>query len=499
MKKFLLILSAFVCTNLSVLADNSADTGTGTNTTNNSTTTTASATTGVWYLQSYINDANNPYWTRNSKKIQFTITPLDLLGTMTAFPSETYKGQSPVVLQSSRANIPYAVRVSVNNSTGTSTTAATKQDMVNIIDIISACKLSATNTDAKIGICYFDLSDITFDGDLGSFVLPSNINSNCLFYFKENTTISMTNAVVGETAQNIILDRNSAYPFCNTKPFTATNMTITEVPLSSKYVIFCFPFALGENKEITLSNSTDNTIEAETSTVSALLRPSSFTSFVNRENSSTLNFSIQTGIAANTPYMMNCKVADKTFNTISATNVEFSTTFGVTLDTQHEQSVANGWKMSGTYQAVTADLSQNTTSNGNLIENIAFYGMSNNTLAKASSTTTFKPFSGYMICGTATSQYNNGTTTETNNNGARISVGSQIEEDLTAIDDVESSTALEVTAQAGGVEVFAPEATQVKIYSITGAQKFNGKIHGTQSFDLNAGVYIINGKKYIVK
>ena len=75
------------------------------------------------------------------------------------------------------------------------------------------------------------------------------------------------------------------------------------------------------------------------------------------------------------------------------------------------------------------------------------------------------------------------------------------EGDITsAVKDVKTSgSALDVYAQHGGLLLVAPEAQKVDVYSISGTRVFSGLVQGNRFVSLTKGVYVVAGKKIVVK
>lgn len=75
------------------------------------------------------------------------------------------------------------------------------------------------------------------------------------------------------------------------------------------------------------------------------------------------------------------------------------------------------------------------------------------------------------------------------------------EGDITsAVKDVKKSgSALDVYAQQGGLLLVAPEAQKVDVYSISGTRVFSGLVQGNRFVSLTKGVYVVAGKKIVVK
>ena len=75
------------------------------------------------------------------------------------------------------------------------------------------------------------------------------------------------------------------------------------------------------------------------------------------------------------------------------------------------------------------------------------------------------------------------------------------EGDITsAVKDVKTSgSALDVYAQQGGLLLVAPEAQKADVYSISGTRVFSGLVQGNRFVSLTKGVYVVAGKKIVVK
>lgn len=75
------------------------------------------------------------------------------------------------------------------------------------------------------------------------------------------------------------------------------------------------------------------------------------------------------------------------------------------------------------------------------------------------------------------------------------------EGDITsAVKDVKTNgSALDVYAQQDGLLLVAPEAQKVDVYSISGTRVFSGLVQGNRFVSLTKGVYVVAGKKIVVK
>ena len=70
----------------------------------------------------------------------------------------------------------------------------------------------------------------------------------------------------------------------------------------------------------------------------------------------------------------------------------------------------------------------------------------------------------------------------------------------TAVSDVKTNgSALDAYAQQGGLLLVAPEAQKVDVYSISGTRVFSELVQGNRFVSLSKGVYVVAGKKIVVK
>lgn len=71
---------------------------------------------------------------------------------------------------------------------------------------------------------------------------------------------------------------------------------------------------------------------------------------------------------------------------------------------------------------------------------------------------------------------------------------------FSTISDVKSNeSSLDAYAQQGGVLLVAPETQHIEVYNISGARVFAGSVQGNRFVSLAKGVYIVAGKKIVVK
>lgn len=75
------------------------------------------------------------------------------------------------------------------------------------------------------------------------------------------------------------------------------------------------------------------------------------------------------------------------------------------------------------------------------------------------------------------------------------------EGDITsAVKDVKTNgSTLDVYAQQGGLLLVSPEAQKADVYSISGTRVFSGLVQGNRFVSLTKGVYVVAGKKIVVK
>lgn len=130
----------------------------------------------------------------------------------------------------------------------------------------------------------------------------------------------------------------------------------------------------------------------------------------------------------------------------------------------------------------------------------AFGVSSSGTFGKVSGVATLNPFRSLFVI--------NNTTSSSAKPVVRVFENADTEEgaeeiavegfDTTDIDAVNANSEVTVDVSAGKLIVSANDA-KVSVVSATGAIHFSGIVSGQKSVDLPSGIYIVNGKKYIVK
>ena len=307
-----------------------------------------------------------------------------------------------------------------------------------------------SNVAGQRGLSYIDLSNSTFDvNDLGDIDM-SAINANCLLFLPEGVTATGNNIVTMKngvrSCANLNLVRQSGVSFSNPYEFTAEDVTV-DYSIGANLVGLVLPF---DYKNENVKKAVFSGFSGE----SILL-----TNLTEADDATEANI-----IAANTPFVAQKKDgADN--QPIVASNVVIKETSDINDD------FIDGWTMSGTYITVT--------NNGN---DRTIYGYASNKLMRVNGAT-FKPFSGYFVCN--------------NSNGAAEAKFRFVSDDIaTGVDAPEAIFA--VKAENGAINVVVSDANVV-IASVNGAVLFNGKVNGTVTKDVNPGVYVVNGKKVVVK
>lgn len=307
-----------------------------------------------------------------------------------------------------------------------------------------------SNVAGQHGLSYIDLSNSTFDvNDLGAIDM-SAINANCLLFLPEGVTATGNNIVTMKngvrSCANLNLVRQSGVSFSNPYEFTAEDVTV-DYSIGANLVGLVLPF---DYKNENVKKAVFSGFSGE----SILL-----TNLTEADDATEANV-----IDANTPFVAQKKDgADN--QPIVASNVVIKETSDINDD------FVDGWTMSGTYITVT--------NNGN---DRTIYGYASNKLMRVNGAT-FKPFSGYFVCN--------------NSNGAAEAKFRFVSNDIaTGVDAPEAIFA--VKAENGAINVVASDANVV-IASVNGAVLFNGKVNGTVTKDVNPGVYVVNGKKVVVK
>jgi len=320
----------------------------------------------------------------------------------------------------------------------------------------------------KDHVCYVDFSSCYLsDASLGEITLPAGYNPNCLIYLPEGASATGTNVVVGTTCQSISV--TSRYPFYNIKQFTANSATATGLGIASdKWSTICLPFGLNQ---VTINNGTS---------VDNIQNYLSY-AVMHQFDQSTKQFVFRVkdeASAGNNPYLI--KSSNGTIETLTSSQpVTVLSTVNVRL-----QKAIGTYGFCGTFQPVV----------GKYDGVRAFYGQSNGQFVKVvSNSIWFKSMGAYIYCPVENASEN-----------ARIRFikddFSDYEENAeTAIDEVSSEKDSFVNVTSNTIEISTFKNTYVNVSSVSGATIFSGYINGEKTIEVSKGIYLVNGKKYIVK
>jgi len=327
------------------------------------------------------------------------------------------------------------------------------------------------------GVCYIDCRKGKFPTNikLSKISIPESLNKNLLIYLPSVTIEgSHANVICDGHCSELNLTRDSKYGFYNIIDFTADKVIVNSAAMSKNYVNFCFPF---DAETITLTNGTTT----QTGNINDLLRVCYYKNY----DDGTLNYTINTTekLVANHPYLINCRNAgDVKFTQMIVENTSVKATANADLNYPPSTTESDGWFMGGTYIAAVPNAESTDY----------FYGMLSNIFTKATNgKTTFKPFSAFMVC----------TDKEKAPGNARVCLQETEMQDIVAnsIEDLADASEMAVSTSNGTISIFTTETVYVNITSVAGNKVFSGNVNGTETFEVNKGVYIVNGKKYFVK
>lgn len=337
---------------------------------------------------------------------------------------------------------------------------------------VGSVKEFINGIEGKKGLCFVEFYSTITNSTNKVIELPEETNPNCLLFFPKNSKVSGNNVVINSTCANLVLNRESSTPFYNIKKFKATNLQLTNLPLSyGKFAGYCFPFSI--NGKITLINGNAK----KTDYVKNLLTIAEFNEF----KDSSLSFNIinneksrtNAGIKANTPCVMALK-AEGEFTELKASNVQIEAT---EPDVDLSTEIKGGWRMIGSYQAIKF-----------VNEAYSYYGLQDNKLKKATiNSTTLKPFSAVLV------QLDETCVPDLN---ARIRVEEPEvveEEETTGIEEISADSAINEESSNNTM------SSNMTIVSLSGKVIYKGKANNEVQMNLPAGIYIINGKKCIIK
>ena len=415
------------------------------------------------YSMSLINNCTlvsyNPYLEYDENKLGGTDNHVRKPDVNLSYTPAVLPLASDLLRNSTKANVAYGVKVKANSAL----TAANVNALLNTL----------SQSEYAAGLCYVDFSSAVVSANvpLGKLSIPSVINTNCLFYFPEGASVSGTNVVVGKTCASLALNRDTYNPFYNLYRFTATTATTTGLPFSEKYTMVCMPYSVSE--QIIVGGKRKDVLSA--------VRVAKLTAYDSKKNEMTYTLLTSGGMSANKGYLV-CSVDGSAINSVTCEDVTVAVTANDELTYLAEDN--SGVAFGGTFQSVCGDYT-----------NYNFYGMSNNRFSKAKDNASFKPFSGFV--------YNQ--VADLSDANIRVvfpddeEFNTTFEEDATGVSSASESAKTVVSVGDGNITVSTSSRTNVNVVSATGAVVFNGEVAGTKDFNVGKGIYIINGKKYIVK
>lgn len=272
----------------------------------------------------------------------------------------------------------------------------------------------------------------------------------------------------GITGKNIVVDNKGKYTCANFEltdgysfyspiKFTAVTATYTR-NVSNDWGTICLPYKV-------------QTVEADDATYYQLKN-------VGKDNS-TLVFEVAKSSGAYTPLVFKRKSGSSI--TVTATDV----TVKATSEDKTNSTVAD-WTLIGTMEQKNfADVKSELASNEQL------YYIAQNKFWQATTTYTNNPFRAYFIY------------TPSTPSAAKVSMFSISTDDnlATGITSANATRPLAIFTNTGSVSIVAPKDMKVSIYSANGmlVETINALKDTEYSVNLAAGIYMVNGLKFVVK
>lgn len=361
----------------------------------------------------------------------------------------------------------------------------------NLLDLISGLSENAD-------VAYIDLTQSTVvfkQHDLGEI---TGLKNNCLLYLPAGITATGNNVIIDGKCKNLVLTDKKTfyapYKFEVTGTAKYTGRTFTE----GTYGTTILPFAITSANTVTVGGTAGKYGDA--------FRVASLNSYTSNGD---IKFQYQDAMEANKAYLIK---PSTTFSEIIVSDAD-GITVPKTPVKPMEYSVGTGdasAMFAGSFTQGKTKLTASETSTDQdatrYVAGSSAWGLnSSGKMAKVASgkTVTLYPFRAMFVI---TDPITTAASTkhafrvfeyaETNEGEEDI----EIEEDeATEIESVSAVPAsVSVETQRGQLVVSA-EGANVNVASVSGTVYYSGKVAGQKSFDLPAGIYVVNGKKYIVK
>ena len=337
-------------------------------------------------------------------------------------------------------------------------------------------------------VCFIDLtgSNLSFkETDLGEI---TGLPGNCLLYLPSGITATGSNVVVGNTCENLVIyDKKNffaPYAFKVTGTVTYSGRSFTK----GQFATIVMPFSTTATSKIVVNGSEYSMTSKGTEVPFRIAYVYDYTS------DKIVKFQYTGAFTANMPYILNANEAFTGFEVSGGVNVEATPCYTgnvkpsvINSSNSLDRSDATGCTFAGTY--VSGQTMDSYTGG-------AIYGFATNgDFVKAGKVAVLPPFRGMFFL--SDSEFSSAKPTFRIFEDA-MEEDTEFNAETTGIDSAKGESQLAVVAEAGKLTVSAADAN-VRIASVSGAVVYSGKVNGSKSFDLNAGVYVVNGKKYIVK
>lgn len=327
-------------------------------------------------------------------------------------------------------------------------------------------------------------TDVTDGNGLGAYN-----RENAFIYIKDTGApkITTTNVVANGVCENAeIVEGAQNAEFYIPTNFTAKNLNYAR-SLNSDVATVCLPFALTEELQNSINKKLGEGNQMYYYTCNSV-----------DENTSTVWFGLKTAVDANTPCILaftpGCKPGS-IFNELE--NVDFVSTVGADLALIPSAGNDKEKRFRGNYKA-----GQTTTMLAEVAGGIGayVYGFKDGRLVKLAENAIVNQFRSFVVYNkdlTQNSQTANGELR------ARFVDMDGNEMITTAIEKVSKDNAgddFKVVGGNGAIEVSTSKACDVKIYTVGGSLVNTVRVEaGNTTLPLNAGLYIVNKNKVVVK
>lgn len=329
-------------------------------------------------------------------------------------------------------------------------------------------------------LAYIDLRNVEVPGavDLGNIdgMMP---NENCILILPNNTKATGSKNVV----RVVVDDEGEEEMKAGTISINSEKTFYTPVAFTANKVNYTRQFTAGLHGTITLPFAISNTNTVKADGVQLTSYEDLFrVGKINSASPTKMTFGWQENVSSNVPYMMSM-MSNADAIEVSG-KVQFaSSEFSPKAFTDQNTGVVV--YPCGPYTAsAIAD-----------VENYTVYGVSGKTgnLVKAKQGTNLSPFRAVFAI-------LNSSTVSAAKDVISYEFVDEDEEDLTGVNNTKKADeTINVVVENNNIIVKSSVEKKVTIATVSGALVFDGNVDGTRSFAVSNGIYVVNGKKCIVK